>query len=203
MIRNFVFDMGNVLTEYDGMRVCEALIKDAAIRERVFTAVFESQEWVKLDMGIISEEKALRRMVSRLKTQEEKEAAARCFAQWHIYNMRPIEEMGKLVRELKERGFGLYVCSNASVRLLECYREVIPAVDCFDGILFSAEVKCMKPQKEMYLHLYERFGLKPEECFFLDDLEENIQGARETGMKGYCFDHGDVARLRKELTGIL
>ena len=88
MIKNFVFDMGNVLTEYDGMRVCEALINDAAIRERVFTAVFESQEWVKLDLGIISEEKALRRMVSRLKTQEEKEAAARCFAQWHIYNMR-------------------------------------------------------------------------------------------------------------------
>ena len=203
MIKNFVFDMGNVLTEYDGMRVCEALINDAAIRERVFTAVFESQEWVKLDLGIISEEKALRRMVSRLKTQEEKEAAARCFAQWHIYNMRPVEEMGKLVRELKERGFGLYVCSNASVRLLECYREVIPAVDCFDGILFSAEVKCMKPQKEMYQHLYDRFGLKPEECFFLDDLEENIQGARETGMDGYCFDHGDVARLRKELAGIL
>ena len=203
MIKNFVFDMGNVLTEYDGMRVCEALINDAAIRERVFTAVFESQEWVKLDLGIISEEKALRRMVSRLKTQEEKEAAARCFAQWHIYNMRPVEEMGKLVRELKKRGFGLYVCSNASVRLLECYREVIPAVDCFDGILFSAEVKCMKPQKEMYQHLYDRFGLKPEECFFLDDLEENIQGARETGMDGYCFDHGDVARLRKELAGIL
>ena len=74
-----------------------------------------------------------------------------------------------MVREYKEKGYGIYLCSNASLRLLDCYRQVIPAIDCFDGVLFSAEVKCMKPQKEMYLHLFERFGLRPEECYFIDD----------------------------------
>lgn len=58
------------------------------------------------------------------------------------------------------------------------YKEVLPAVECFDGILFSAEVLCMKPQKEMYGHFFERFGLKPEECYFIDDLPNNIAGAK-------------------------
>ena len=139
MIRNIVFDMGNVLVDYDGDLVCRALIPDEEMRKRIYTTVFVSPEWVKLDMGIISEEQGLKAMVNRLDTPEEKEAAARCFAQWHLYNMRPKKGMEELTRQLKEKGYGLYICSNASVRLLECYRDVIPAIDCFDGVLFSAE----------------------------------------------------------------
>ena len=112
--------------------------------------------------------------------------------------MWPMESMGELVRELKAMGYGIYLCSNASERLLECYR-IIPGIECFDGILFSAEVKCVKPQKEMYQHLFERFHLKPEECFFIDDVMLNIEGARACGMDGYCFADGDEAALRAAL----
>ena len=102
------------------------------------------------------------------------------------------------MRWLKSMGYGIYLCSNASVRLLECYR-IIPGIECFDGILFSAEVKCIKPQKEMYQHLFDRFQLKPEECFFIDDVMVNIEGARACGMDGYCFADGDEAALRAAL----
>ena len=111
--------------------------------------------------------------------------------------------MEELVRELKARGYGIYLCSNASVRLLGCCRQVIPAIDCFDGVLFSSEVLCMKPQKEMYHHLFERFGLKAEECFFIDDLDLNIEGARACGMDGYCFEDGNVEGLRQVLENVL
>ena len=103
---------------------------------------------------------------------------------------------------MKEAGFGIYLCSNASLRLLDCYKDVIPGIEYFDGVLFSAEVKCMKPQREMYGHLFERFGLKPEECFFVDDLQLNIDGAKECGMDGYCFADGDVQKLRSVLFGL-
>ena len=59
MIRNIVFDMGNVLVDYDGDLVCRALIPDEEMRKRIYTTVFVSPEWVKLDMGIISEEQGL------------------------------------------------------------------------------------------------------------------------------------------------
>ena len=113
------------------------------------------------------------------------------------------EEMEALVRELKAKGYGLYVCSNASIRLPSCYKAVIPAVECFDGLLFSAEVKCIKPQKEMYEHFFRRFGLKPEECYFIDDLPMNIEGARACGMDGHCFADGSVENLRKDLEKVL
>lgn len=199
MIKNIVFDMGRVLVDYEGDKVCKIFIEDEAERRAVSATVFDSQEWLLLDMGLISEEEALKRMQSRLDTEHAKEMAAFCFYRWHEYNMQPNETMGKVVADLKSQGYGIYLCSNASVRLLNCY-QMIPGIEHFDGILFSAEVKCIKPQKEMYQHLFERFGLKPEECFFIDDLPMNIEGARACGMDGYCFADGDVERLREFLS---
>lgn len=199
MIKNIVFDMGRVLVDYEGDKVCKIFIEDERERRAVAASVFDSQEWLLLDMGLLPEEEALKRMQSRLDTDHAKEMAALCFHHWHEYNMQPKEEMGKVVAELTNQGYGIYLCSNASVRLLTCY-EMIPGIKLFDGILFSAEVKCLKPQKEMYQHLFDRFNLKPEECFFIDDLPMNIEGARACGMDGYCFSDGNVERLREFLS---
>lgn len=199
MIKNIVFDMGKVLLDYDSERVCRHFIKDEAERKKVETAVFISPEWILMDMGVLSDEDGLARMVKRLDTDHEKEMARICLEHWHEYCMWEKEGMADLVKELKTDGYGIYLCSNASTRLLSCYRDVIPGIEYFDGVLFSAEVKCMKPQKEMYVHLFERFDLKPEECFFIDDLQMNIDGARDCGMDGYCFADGDVEKLREVL----
>lgn len=201
MIKNIVFDMGKVLVEYDPIRVCRHHIADEEDQKQVCTAVFVSPEWVLLDMGVIPEEQALKQMCARL-PERLHEAAALCMRDWHLYCMETVEEMVPVIRELKRQGFGVYLCSNASVRLLECYPKVIPAVDCFDGILFSAAEKCIKPQKEIYRRLFEKFDLKPEECFFVDDLQLNIDGAKACGMDGYCFADRDVERLKVKLAGL-
>lgn len=196
MIRNLVFDMGNVLVFYDSFRVVRHFVKDEEQAQSVNTSVFVSPEWLMLDMGVMAEDEALRRMQGRLKTDNEKEAARLCLEHWHEYCMWPVPGMEELVTDLKRDGYGLYLCSNASLRMLKCYGDVIPGIRLFDGVLFSAEVKCMKPQKEMYRHLFDRFGLRPEECFFVDDQPLNIEGGRACGMDGYCFADGDTKRLR-------
>lgn len=201
MIKNIVFDMGKVLVGYDAMRVCEHHIEDVNDRKRVCTAVFVSPEWVMLDMGVLPEEQAIRQMCSRLPGRLH-EAVRLCMRDWHRYCMYTMTEMEPLIRGLKAEGYGIYLCSNASMRLLSCYQDVIPASDCFDGMLFSAEVRCIKPQKEMYLHLFDRFGLKPEECFFIDDIQLNIDGARACGMDGYCFADGRLDRLKSALADL-
>ena len=202
MIKNIVFDMGQVLVSYVGNLVCQIYIEDEQERKDVSTSVFVSPEWILLDMGVMSEETALRKMQERLDTERKREQAEWCFRHWHEYNMKPKEGMAEVVQWLKSMGYGIYLCSNASVRLLNCYQEVIPAIDCFDGVLFSAEVQCLKPQKEMYQHLFDRFHLNPEECFFVDDLSLNIEGARKCGMDGYCFEDGDVDKLKTVLASL-
>lgn len=197
MIRNLVFDMGNVLVFYDSMRAVRNFVKDEGQAEAVNTSVFVSPEWLMLDMGVIPEDEALRRMQARLKTDSEKEGARLCLEHWHEYCMWPVPGMEELAAYLKGEGYRLYLCSNASLRMLTCYENVIPGIRLFDGVLFSAEVKCMKPQKEMYEHLFDRFELKPEECFFIDDQPLNIEGGKACGMDGYCFGDGNVEKLRK------
>lgn len=202
MIRNLVFDMGNVLVFYDSMRVVRHFVEDEGQRQAVNTSVFVSPEWLMLDMGVISEDEALKRMQGRLKEDGEKTAAKLCLEHWHEYCMWPVQGMEEMVTYLKNQGYGLYVCSNASLRMLKCYKDVIPGIGLFDGVLFSAEVKCMKPQREMYNHLFERFGLSPEECFFIDDQPLNIEGGRACGMDGYCFKDGDVEKLQQVIKSL-
>lgn len=198
MIRNLVFDMGKVLVDYVPDAVCRHFMTDEKEIDRVGTSVFISPEWVLLDMGVISEEEGLKRMQARLSSPHEKEMAALCFWHWHEYNMWAMEGMGELVKRWKDKGFGIYLCSNASIRLLSCYERIIPGIQYFDGILFSAREKCIKPQKEIYERLFKQFSLKPEECFFIDDQAVNIQGARDCGMDGYVYD-GDRKRLEEKL----
>jgi putative hydrolase of the HAD superfamily len=198
MIKNIVFDMGKVLVGYDGSLVCSHYIEDPEDQKTVFQAVFVSPEWVYLDMGVMSEEQAMTQICARL-PERLHEAARLCMRDWDKYNMWTIKAMDPVIRALKAAGFGIYLCSNASMRLPEIYEWLIPAVDCFDGILFSAPEKCMKPQKEIYERLFTRFDLKPEECFFIDDVQMNIDGGKVCGMDGYCFADGDIAKLKAAL----
>lgn len=202
MIKNIVFDMGKVLVDYVADASCRYFMTDEEEIKAVCTSVFISPEWVLLDMGLIGEAEALERMQARLATDHQKEMAALSFWHWHEHNMWPMEGMGELVTKLKAMGLKLYLCSNASIRLLMCYEQVIPAIGQFDGVLFSAEVRCMKPQKEIYEQLFERFSLKPEECYFIDDQPLNIEGAARCGMDGYVYD-GDREKLIGKLSQVL
>lgn len=199
MIRNLVFDMGKVLMDYDANRVCQHYIADETMRKKVLSAVFYSQEWLMLDLGIISEEEALCRMERHLDTDEERALAVACFRDWHIYNKWPMEGMEELLREQKEAGFSLYLLSNASVRVPRYCLERLPGHEWISGMLFSAEAGYIKPQAELYQMFFRKFDLKPEECFFIDDMPENIAGALQCGMRGYCFADGDIEHLRAVL----
>jgi putative hydrolase of the HAD superfamily len=202
MIRNILFDMGNVITVYDSYGAGRHFIKDEALRKKVVTSVFISPEWLMLDMGIIPEEDALKRMKDRLDTEEEKELAETCFNDWHLYNKWPMPHMAELVKELKEKGFKVFMLSNASIRMPKVYKQTIPLWELYDGFLFSAEIQYIKPQKEIYLEAFRRFRIRPEESFFVDDVPANVEGGKRCGMDGYCFADGDILKLKKRLSEV-
>lgn len=198
MIRNIVFDMGRVLLEYDPIKVCFEYTDSKEDVQKIDKALFSSPEWIMLDKGVITEEQAMEIVRSRLNDQRLRDMADQCMANWHIYNIHPKEGMKELVQELKGRGHRIYLCSNASLRL-RVYENQIPGIEHFDGVLVSAEEQLIKPDTAIYQRLFEKFQLLPEESYFIDDLQVNIDGAKEAGMDGYCFADGDVVRLREKL----
>lgn len=195
MIRNILFDMGNVLIRFDRKLFLDRLDVTEADKTTLLREVFANVEWAQMDRGTKTEDTALESMYKRL-PQRLHAAAERLTKHWDE-PMLPIDGMYELVEELKEKGYGVYLLSNASIRQHE-YWPRIPASKFFDGKLISADVHVMKPQPEIYNLCLQKFGLKAEESFFIDDVAANIEGALHCGIKGAVF-FGDVSRLRKEL----
>lgn len=199
MIRNIVFDMGDVLLHYDSMRTCLRFAPSKEDAEAVNEALFKAPEWEgKLDGCFISEGEMLGIAQSRLQKEAHRELAAQIFANYHEDAMFPVEGMDAVVQSLHDRGFRIYLLSNVGSRF-GAYKHKIPRIDLFDGILTSGEEHLVKPDPAIFRRLLERFGLRAEECLFIDDREKNIVSANAVGMEGYLFADGDVARLTGRL----
>ena len=146
MIKNIVFDIGNVLVAYDGCKVCKHYIKDKKDRKRVFTAIFQSPEWVYLEHYGRSSRKneTLTQMCARLPKRLH-EAARLCMRDWHLYNMKPIKAMIPVIQDHKRVVSTVYLlqCLPASADVLSG-----TAAGSWQRHLFSAEKKLLKPQKK-------------------------------------------------------
>lgn len=197
--KNILFDMGNVLVIYNPEWVIRHYTEDEELIREVKNIVFNSQEWFLLDAGLIEEEKAERNWMERLSSDKARELAHLSFQNWHLYNMKVIPGTAEMIRALKENGKEIYLLSNASLRLLSIYKEVIPAVECFSGIFYSAAHKCVKPQDIIYERFLKEYSLNPSDCFFIDDLEENISAAKAVGISGAVMK----SRTAKETAEIL
>ena len=195
MIKNILFDMGNVLIRFDRKMFLDRLDVSEADKTMLLREVFANVEWAEMDRGTKTEATALKSMCKRL--PQRLHAAAEIMTLHWDEPLIPIDGMYELVEELKEKGYGIYLLSNASVRQ-HVYWPRIPASRFFDGTLISADVHVMKPQPEIYNLCLEKFDLKAEESFFIDDVAANIEGALHCGMQGAVF-FWDVSRLRREL----
>ena len=195
MIKNILFDMGNVLIRFDRKLFLDRLEVSEADKDILLREVFANVEWAQMDRGTKTEETALESMRKRL-PQRLHGAAETLTLHWDE-PLIPIDGMYELVEALKEKSYGLYLLSNASYRQHD-YWPRIAASKFFDGTLISADVHAVKPQPEIYNLCLEKFGLKAEESFFIDDVGANVEGAVNCGLQGAVF-FGDVARLRREL----
>lgn len=200
MIRNVVFDMGNVLIHWrPGIFVEREHIPEAD-RPLILQEVFGSVEWIQMDRGSITLEEGIASMCRRLPRRLHG-TVRELTLNWWKHHLLPMEGMAELVRELKRLGYGIYLLSNAKLDLPQ-YFPLIPGSECFDGRIVSADWKLLKPQPEVYQLLLREFGLKAEECFFIDDLNVNIEAAVLVGMSGTVFRGADGLRRSLRAAGI-
>ncbi len=195
MIKNIVFDMGNVIIRFDPELFMVRLGLAEEDRKLLKRELFVSLEWSRMDRGSLTDEEAAE-IVCRRVPERLHDAVRRLVGMWDR-PILPVAGMYELVEELRGMGYGIYLLSNASFRQHD-YWPRVPASKFFDGTLISADVKLVKPQPEIYRLLCDKFSLLPEECVFIDDSTSNAEGAYFCGINALVF-HGDAHEMRLKL----
>jgi epoxide hydrolase-like predicted phosphatase len=180
MIKNIIFDLGNVLISFKPSEYFDKNKYPEAIKAKILTDIFWSKEWLMLDSGEITTPEAIE-SISRRSTLNKDEIA-------HIFNLRtdiifPLDSNIKLLPGLKKRGFRLYYLSNFPLDIFDEVKDGYYFFRYFDGGLISSAVKSSKPKNRIYEILLEQYLLKAEECLFIDDIEINVKAAESLGMK--------------------
>ena len=203
IIKNFIFDFGQVLVSFEPWYMTKAFLNDENDCRLVCDIVFDRLYWDRLDMGSITDEEVKTGFCSRLPLRLHK-AACEIYDNW-IYNIPLIDGMKSLVEELKEKGKKVFLLSNISVGFSQRYKlnkEVNELLSLFDGLVFSGPIGKIKPTKDIYNHILQEYSLNANETIFIDDNEKNIIGAENCGIKGYLFD-GNADKLKSYIVSKL
>lgn len=187
--------MGNVIIRFDREFFLDRVGAYGEDRRILMDEVYLSLEWAMMDRGSLTESEAAERMCARI-PERLHEKMHLLVDKWER-PILPIPGMAELVEELKSNGYGIYLLSNASYRQHDYWPEV-PCSRFFDGTVISADIKLVKPQPEIYLYTLNHFGLKNDQCVFIDDSGMNVEAANYCGIPAIVF-HGDSNRLRREL----
>ena len=181
MIKNLVFDLGNVLISFRPSEYLDQKNYPENIKTKILSEIFGSKEWLMLDNGIINTKQAIDSIAAHSSLKKEEIA--------HIFNLRsellfPLDENVRLLPELKKQGFRLFFLSNFPLDLFEEVKTGYYFFKYFDGGVISAEAKVSKPDSRIYDILLKKYSLTPEECLYIDDIEINVKAGEAAGMKG-------------------
>ncbi|MBO5884050.1 MAG: HAD family phosphatase [Clostridia bacterium] len=200
MIKNVVFDFGQVMVHFDPKYMVERYVTDVEDVALLETVIFDRLYWDKLDDGTITDDEVMEGCYSRL-PERLHSVAEKIYYNW-IYNIPEIDGMRQLVREIKSRfGVRVFLLSNICTYFAD-HADEIPVLKEFEKCIFSAVCGHVKPNSAIFSHLCSECDIEASETVFVDDNINNIKGSEAFGIKGYLFD-GDVEKLKKYLFSIL
>lgn len=199
MKKHVIFDFGNVLIRFDPTYMTAALVSDPHDAETIRHVVFDRLYWDRLDDGTISDAEVLAAVCARLPERLHK-AAQQVYLRWYEH-LPEIDGMRELLHDIKAQGRGLYLLSNISCGFAQGYASVLALrslLSSFDGLVFSGPLGMVKPQREIFRHLLDTYGLRAEDCVFVDDSPINVEGARRAGIDAILFE-GNAEDTRRAL----
>lgn len=184
-MKNIVFDLGGVLFARDPAK-CEADFIE-------FFSFVRAPEmprfWEEYDRGTLTIDEVVEELC-RIKGCDR--TTCERFVAEAISRQEPVAATQRLIEELKDHGYRLYVLSNMSREFIDFLRR-FPVYRHFDGEVISCEERVVKPEPAIYRLLIDRYGLDPVETLFIDDRRPNLDAASAFGIAAFHFDYHDPA----------
>ena len=200
MIRTIIFDIGNVLAGFKWEEFYRSFGYPEETYRRLVKATVGSSAWQEHDRGALTDDEILELFVEN-DPGIEKEIRK---TMGNIKGMLTRFDYAiPWIQELKGKGYQVLVLSNFAEKAYRDCREVLDFLDYVDGGILSFEDKVVKPEPEIYRLLIDRYGLKPEECVFLDDTEKNLPMAREFGIHTILFKDKEQAVEELKMLGVV
>ncbi len=180
MIKNIVFDIGNVCVDFCYREFFSGFGFSEEMVERICRATAENKVWDLGDRGETSEEELLELFIQQ---DPEIEPELRCVYKSFCGIVREREEMIPWISQLHEKRYHVYYLSNYPSKIARECADQMKFLEYMDGGILSYKVKMVKPDGQIYRKLLEMYGLKAEECLFIDDRAENCEAAIKEGYK--------------------
>ncbi|HET7505692.1 MAG TPA: HAD family phosphatase [Kofleriaceae bacterium] len=195
--RVVIFDLGGVLVDWNPRHLYRKLFVDDPAGMERFLAEVCTTEWnARQDAGRPWAE-AVAELVAQHPAQAE---LIRAFHERWIETLAgPIDDSVAILGELRAAGHRLYGLTNWSHETFPLARARFEFFGWFDGIVVSGQERMIKPDRRIYLRLFERYGVDPRRAVFIDDNLVNVEAAIALGVHGIHFR--SPAQLRGALAG--
>lgn len=192
MTRAVVFDLGGVLIDWDPRHLYRKLLPDAGSVEAFLAEVCTADWNYQQDAG-----RTIAEAVAELSARhpDRAELIAAYYGRWEEMLGGAIDEAVAVLEELDAAGVPLYAVTNWSRETFPIARRRFPFLARFRGIVVSGEERVAKPDPRIYRLLFERYGLEPAACLFIDDVARNAEGARAAGMEALVYTSAGELRV--------
>lgn len=182
-MKNVVFDLGGVVVDWSPERLMQEYNGDPEMPVLLFKQGFFEEYWPDYDRGTVDQVGIVKEM-SRFSGRR----YAECwdFVEFVKHSLRDIPATQRLIKELSEKGYRLFCLSNMSIEFYDYLKER-EVFNYFEGQIISALEHVIKPEKEIYEVLMNRYDVVPGESVFIDDLEKNVEAARKLGFNTVHF----------------
>lgn len=200
MVKNIVFDIGNVLLKW---RPVDIVIKNfpSVLDPSVLAhKIFDSYIWKDLNLGKITEEDAVKLYYNNLEAVSVQQLTNLMTTVKE--SLTPVEGSIELLNDIQNLAIPLYSVTDNVKEIMSFIRQKYSFLNSFIDIIVSAEIGVLKPSQTIYMYLINKYQLVPEETVFIDDLHQNVLGAKSVGMRGIHFTSASDCRVKLKQLGI-
>jgi 2-haloacid dehalogenase len=193
-IKNIIFDFGGVLVDWNPRYLFKDIFNDDEKMEHFLGNICTDSWNIQQDAGRTLAEGT---KILQEKFPKESEMIQQFYDGWEVMLKDEIPENTKLLSQFDRKKFRLWGLTNWSGETFPIALERFDFFKEFEGIVVSGDEQMIKPNKEIYLLLLDRYSLKAEESIFIDDNYNNIVAANKLGF--YTIHFTENVNLEKRL----